>query len=627
MTVTPASGAALTITLNGTGSTPAPQATLFPSTINLGSQPVNITTTTAQSFSVTNTGSAALNIKSVVSSDTPEFAVASDGCTGQALAVNASCAVTVTFTPSVASLRSSSIVVTDNSGGTANSTQSVAVQGTGTGTPQATLNPASPTPLNFPNQAVNVASTALPVTLTNGGTAALSISSISIPAGSFSQTNNCGTSLAVSTTCTILVTFDPQSAASLSSTLTVTDNANGVTGATQSVTLNGTGVGIPQATLSITNEIFSSTLVNTSLVSPTITLTNGGTGALTIVSIGISGTDAGDFAISSNNCGSSVAASNGFCSFTVTFTPSTTGSRSALLTVTDNANGVTGATQTTSLSGTGLSTQATPTITFAAAPTPTYPGANFTVSATTNSNGALSYSYVSEPCSQVSGGTFSPTGVGACVVQASAAATATFLAGSAPQNVTITGLATPTITFAAAPTPTYPGANFTVSATTNSNGALSYSYVSGPCSQVSGGMFSPTGAGTCVVQASTASTATFLAGSAPQNVTITGLATPTITFAAAPTPTYPGANFTVSATTNSNGALSYSYVSGPCSQVSGGTFSPTGVGTCVVQASTAATATFLAGSAPQNVTITGLATPTITFAAAPRQPIREPTSR
>ncbi len=617
VTVTPASGAALTITLNGTGSTPAPQATLFPSTINLGSQPVNITTTTAQSFSVTNTGSAALNIKSVVSSDTPEFAVASDGCTGQALAVNASCAVTVTFTPSVASLRSSSIVVTDNSGGTANSTQSVAVQGTGTGTPQATLNPASPTPLNFPNQAVNVASTALPVTLTNGGTAALSISSISIPAGSFSQTNNCGTSLAVSTTCTILVTFDPQSAASLSSTLTVTDNANGVTGATQSVTLNGTGVGIPQATLSITNEIFSSTLVNTSLVSPTITLTNGGTGALTIVSIGISGTNAGDFAISSNNCGSSVAASNGFCSFTVTFTPSTTGSRSALLTVTDNANGVTGATQTTSLSGTGLSTQATPTITFAAAPTPTYPGANFTVSATTNSNGALSYSYVSGPCSQVSGGTFSPTGVGACVVQASTAATATFLAGSAPQNVTITGLATPTITFAAAPTPTYPGANFTVSATTNSNGALSYSYVSGPCSQVSGGMFSPTGAGTCVVQASTASTATFLAGSAPQNVTITGLATPTITFAAAPTPTYPGANFTVSATTNSNGALSYSYVSGPCSQVSGGTFSPTGVGTCVVQASTAATATFLAGSAPQNVTITGLATPTITFAAAP----------
>ena len=65
-----------------------------------------------------------------------------------------------------------------------------------------------------------------------------------------------------------------------------------------------------------------------------------------------------------------------------------------------------------------------------------------------------------------------------------------------------------------------------------------------------------------------------------------------------------GSQLTVSATTNSNGALSYSYVSGPCLPVSGGTFSPTGAGTCVVQASTASTATFLAGSAQQNVPIT-----------------------
>jgi hypothetical protein len=113
------------------------------------------------------------------------------------------------------------------------------------------------------------------------------------------------------------------------------------------------------------------------------------------------------------------------------------------------------------------------------------------------------------------------SGTTACQVSASAAADANYTTGSVgPTTVTAT-LATPTITFSAAPSATYPGPNFTVSATTNSNGALTYSYVSGPCTQVSGGTFSPTGVGTCVVQASTAATTNFTAGSATQSVTIT----------------------------------------------------------------------------------------------------------
>ncbi len=83
-------------------------------------------------------------------------------------------------------------------------------------------------------------------------------------------------------------------------------------------------------------------------------------------------------------------------------------------------------------------------------------------------------------------------------------------------------LATPTITFDPAPSPTYLGGNFTVHATTNSDGALTYSYVSGPCALVnaSTGVFSSTGAGVCVVQANTAATSTFSAGFAQQSVTI-----------------------------------------------------------------------------------------------------------
>jgi Galactose oxidase, central domain len=105
--------------------------------------------------------------------------------------------------------------------------------------------------------------------------------------------------------------------------------------------------------------------------------------------------------------------------------------------------------------------------------------------------------------------------------------------------------------------------------------------------------------------------------SATQPQTI-GKATPVISFGAAPTPTFGGSNFTVSATTTNtdSSALTYSVVSGPCALVSGATFSSSGAGTCVVQASGAATANFIAASNTQSVTI-GKATPTVTIAFSP----------
>jgi hypothetical protein len=76
----------------------------------------------------------------------------------------------------------------------------------------------------------------------------------------------------------------------------------------------------------------------------------------------------------------------------------------------------------------------------------------------------------------------------------------------------------------------------------------------------------------------------------------------TTTFGTAPAATYPG-NFTVTASNNSGGAITYSVVSGPCALVGGATFSSSGAGACVVQATTAATANYLSSSAQQSVTI------------------------
>lgn len=73
---------------------------------------------------------------------------------------------------------------------------------------------ASFTPSNFifPAQLVGTSSSAVPITLTNIGTATMNISSIGFSGANsadYSQNNNCGASLAQGSTCTINVTFTP----------------------------------------------------------------------------------------------------------------------------------------------------------------------------------------------------------------------------------------------------------------------------------------------------------------------------------------------------------------------------------------------------------------------------------
>jgi len=80
------------------------------------------------------------------------------------------------------------------------------------------------------------------------------------------------------------------------------------------------------------------------------TLSNPGS-SLTIAGVAISGANSADFA-ETDNCDGSLAA-GGNCQIQATFTPSQAGPESATLTVTDDAGGVNGSTQTVALSGTG----------------------------------------------------------------------------------------------------------------------------------------------------------------------------------------------------------------------------------------------------------------------------------
>lgn len=142
-----------------------------------------------------------------------------------------------------------------------------------------------------------------------------------------------------------------------------------VCGFGQSVQLNGTislegattltPVGSAQFSASPATLTFATQLVNqdstthTNLTAPQIvTVTNTGSTPLSISSISIGGTNSRDWYFFENTCAGQTIAVNGYCRLSVSFDPVGSGSRSAFLSVTDNAPG---SPHTVPLSGIGSS--------------------------------------------------------------------------------------------------------------------------------------------------------------------------------------------------------------------------------------------------------------------------------
>ncbi|WP_433380356.1 choice-of-anchor D domain-containing protein [Actinoplanes sp. CA-142083] len=184
----------------------------------------------------------------------------------------------------------------------------------------------SPTTLGFGTVATGSTSAAQAVTVTNSGSAAAPVSGISIT-GDFSQTNTCGSSIAAGGSCTVTVRFAPTAAGSRTGNLTVT-----ASGITNTIPLSGTGVAPgPILTASPSSLSFPGTVVGATSAAQAITVTNTGTTAATVSGV----TASGDFT-QSNTCGSVAVGAS--CTVTVTFKPTTSGTRTGSVTLSSNAN-------------------------------------------------------------------------------------------------------------------------------------------------------------------------------------------------------------------------------------------------------------------------------------------------
>jgi len=172
-----------------------------PGPIDVGHVEVNHLASTI--LQISNSGNYSLHITSLSLSGANAGDFTQTNTCGSSLAGGASCTINVAFAPTTAAAASGTIAVSYPGMLTP-----VSVAVTGTGIAPVTITPAS---LAFSTtQRVGIASAAQAVTIRNRATTPLIIQSIVASPADYTQTNNCGASLAGNATCNVNVIFNPQ---------------------------------------------------------------------------------------------------------------------------------------------------------------------------------------------------------------------------------------------------------------------------------------------------------------------------------------------------------------------------------------------------------------------------------
>ena len=311
----------LNVSLSGIGT--APDAVVLPNTLAFLPQQSGIASS-AQTVTLTNTGSGPLTISSIAASG--DYAATSNCPT--VVAPGNGCTINAVFKPAANGTRSGVLTISDDALPTG-ATQTAALSGTGQSTtPAFTLTPES---LYFPDQQTATVSTSQTVTLKNISSSAVSFTAPLYPAG-FKGTSTCGTSLAAGSSCAFHIQFAPAATGPVVGAVSIP-----ITGHS-SLSLAVAGTGTPStyaAALSFNPGILDFGALQTGdnpSMSMSITNTSGlPTG---IQSIGLEGS--GAFTLTGNNC-PAILAGGKSCTLQITFQPTITAIYSGILKVSESS--------------------------------------------------------------------------------------------------------------------------------------------------------------------------------------------------------------------------------------------------------------------------------------------------
>jgi hypothetical protein len=342
------------------------------------------TTTAPQPVAVINGGEASLAISNIqiAGPDAADFSlIGGTACIGAAISPGPAvqCSFEVAFTPSTLGPEAAVVAVFDDAPG---SPQILELAATGQ-VPSATVSPLS---VNFGAQPENSRSSVQSITLTNSGVQNLTVNGVVESGADISEFDLapgvnpgsalCGAALILlpGGQCVIRYFFEPNAVRTFNAQLVFTDSSGQMSSAQQIVALTGIGTATaPTVNLSANSLDLGNQTVGSQGAAQSVTLKNSGSAALSITSIALAGTNAGEFAIlppgTNGAAGSTCPLSGGTvvvqatCTVAVVLAPQTPGPKSASLVFTDNAatsaqqvtlTGAAGATPSLQVSPAGL---------------------------------------------------------------------------------------------------------------------------------------------------------------------------------------------------------------------------------------------------------------------------------
>ena len=331
--------ASVSAALTGTGLSP-PMLGISPTALSMGTVLIG-DSSAAFTVQVTNTGQVAMSqpafavsgITGQSGAQLADFALSAPtdipACTGP-LNPAAVCNIQVVFSPSVAGIEGATLSAT-----AANAVPSTAtVSLTGSGIAPVLLQ-SSAAALNFPATAVGTTAAPLALTLSNLSSEVANNLALALtgPYNLVPASTTCKTSLAVTSSCTVSLSFTPTASGNQPGALTATVSNLGV--APLAVPLDGSGLAVGGIEPSPTQMTFGSVVVKTASVVQTLTVTN--SGAAPLAGLALAAT--GDFSLVGNQCPASLSA-GASCTTGVGFSPSMTGIRNGTLTINTSSAGV-----------------------------------------------------------------------------------------------------------------------------------------------------------------------------------------------------------------------------------------------------------------------------------------------
>lgn len=293
-----------------------------------------------RSVTLRNNGTAALAFTSFTFSGAHpgDFTRSGDCSTASALAINATCTLTVTFAPSALGPRSATLTVAHN-GSNPSAAFSLSGNGVPVAAPIVTLDPAAG--LAFGNQTLGGLYAARTLRLTNSGNATLNVAAVAVEGAAFSNVSAapCPATLAPSQFCDIDLRFSPPAATpDFSGAVRVTSNA---AGSPHVAALSGNGVTAAVPVLvwdgAATPLDFGNVSVGTVSALQSVTLRNAGPGGVTLSVINSVGADAAMFVVVSDPADAATCRAGGVlfegqpCRIDLRFAPGANGARSATL--------------------------------------------------------------------------------------------------------------------------------------------------------------------------------------------------------------------------------------------------------------------------------------------------------